>query len=79
MYVPDPETLQAIVTDPEFQSLVAGEDHILDQERATVTAGWEEVFVDEGKIVDIDRESWEAFTAMGQGSKKTDAPEDVRI
>ncbi|OJJ75993.1 hypothetical protein ASPBRDRAFT_192171 [Aspergillus brasiliensis CBS 101740] len=79
MYVPDPETLQAIIADPEFQSLVAGEDHILDQERATVTAGWEEVFLDEGKIVDVERESWEALTAMGQDSKKTSAPEDVRI
>lgn len=79
MYVPNPETLQAIIADPEFQSLVAGEDHILDQERATVTAGWEEVFLDEGKIVDVERESWEALTAMGQDSKKTSAPDDVRI
>ncbi|KAL4892448.1 hypothetical protein BDV59DRAFT_202586 [Aspergillus ambiguus] len=79
VYVPDPETLQAIITDPEFQGLVAGEDHILGQERATVTAGREEVFVDEGKIVDIERPSWEALTAMGQNSKKTSAPENVRI
>ena len=79
MYVPNPKTLQAIIADPEFQSLVAGEDHILDQERATMTAGWEGVFLDEGKIVVIERESWEAFTAMGQDSEKTSAPEDVRI
>ncbi|GAB1196792.1 hypothetical protein APSETT444_006069 [Aspergillus pseudonomiae] len=79
VYVPDPETLQAIVTDPEFQSLIAGEDEILDQTRAHVTAGWEEVFIENGKIVDIERPSWEELTAMGQDSETTSAPADVRI
>ncbi|KAE8325671.1 hypothetical protein BDV39DRAFT_206794 [Aspergillus sergii] len=42
VYVRSPETLQVIVTDPEFQSLIAGQDDILDQTRTHVTAGWEE-------------------------------------
>ncbi|KAB8276137.1 hypothetical protein BDV30DRAFT_235974 [Aspergillus minisclerotigenes] len=79
VYVPSPETLQAIVTDPEFQSLIAGEDEILDQTRAHVTAGWEEVFIEDGKTVDVERPSWEELTSMGHDSKTTCAPEDVRI
>lgn len=79
IYVPNPETLQAIITDPEFQSLVAGEDDILDQARAHVTAGWEEVFIEDGKIVDMERPSWEDLTTMGQDSKTTSAPDGIRI
>ncbi|KAE8160931.1 hypothetical protein BDV40DRAFT_313403 [Aspergillus tamarii] len=79
IYVPNPETLQAIITDPEFQSLVAGEDDILDQARARVTAGWEEVFIEDGKIVDMERPSWEDLTTMGQDSKSTSAPDGIRI
>jgi hypothetical protein len=46
--------MQAIVTDPDFPSLIAGDDAIIDVHNATVTAGWEEVYVEDGKIVNIE-------------------------
>jgi hypothetical protein len=46
--------MQAIVTDPDFQSLIAGDDAIIDVENATVSAGWEEVYIEDGKIVNIE-------------------------
>jgi hypothetical protein len=44
--------MAAIFTDPDFQSLVAG-DTPENQEKAHVTCGWEEVFLEDGKIVDV--------------------------
>ncbi|GKZ24595.1 hypothetical protein AbraIFM66951_011999 [Aspergillus brasiliensis] len=79
VYVPNAETAQAIVMDPDFQSLVAGEDEICDQTRAKLTAGWEEVFVEDGKVVDEDYGSFEELIALGQDSKPTSAPEGIRI
>lgn len=46
--------MQAIVTDPDFQSLIAGDDKIIDVENVTVAAGWEEVYIEDGKIVNIE-------------------------
>ncbi|GJP96131.1 hypothetical protein AnigIFM63604_005791 [Aspergillus niger] len=79
VYVPNAETAQAIVTDPDFQSLVAGEDEICDQTRAKLTAGWEEVFVEDGKVVGEDYGSFEELTSLGHDSKTTSAPEGIRI
>lgn len=33
--------MMAIVTDPDFQALIAGDDDIVDPSKASVTAGWE--------------------------------------
>lgn len=71
--------MQAIVMDPDFQSLVAGEDEICDQTRAKVTAGWEEVYVEDGKVVDDDYGTYEERISAGSGSVATDAPEGIRI
>lgn len=71
--------MQAIVMDPDFQSIVAGEDDICDQAKAKVTAGWEEVFVEDGKIVEADYGSWEEKTTLAADSKATSVPEDMRI
>ena len=46
--------MQAIVTDPDFQWLIAGDDAIIDVHNATVTVGWEEIYVEDGKIVNIE-------------------------
>ncbi|KAF2469557.1 uncharacterized protein BDR25DRAFT_288459 [Lindgomyces ingoldianus] len=54
VYVRTPEQMMAIVTDPDFQSLIADDDDIVDPSKATVTAGWEEVYVEDGKIVNIE-------------------------
>ncbi|PYH72225.1 EthD domain-containing protein [Aspergillus vadensis CBS 113365] len=54
VYVPNAETMAAIVKDPEFQELLSGDSEIL-QPTAKVTAGWDEVFVDNGQVVTMDR------------------------
>ncbi|PYH35560.1 EthD domain-containing protein [Aspergillus neoniger CBS 115656] len=54
VYVPNAETMAAIVNDPEFQELLSGDSEIL-QPTAKVTAGWDEVFVDNGQVVTMDR------------------------
>ncbi|RYN18569.1 hypothetical protein AA0112_g11473 [Alternaria arborescens] len=54
VWVRTSEQMQAIVTDPDFQSLIAGDDKIIDVENVTVTAGWEEVYIEDGKIVNIE-------------------------
>ncbi|KAI9040423.1 EthD domain-containing protein [Aspergillus affinis] len=79
VWVRNTETMQAIVMDPDFQSLVAGEDDICDQTRAKVTAGWEEVFVDDGKVVEADYGTYEERISAGSSSVVTDAPEGIRI
>lgn len=53
VYVRTTEQMMAIVMDPDFQALVAGDNDYVDTERATVTAGWEEVYVDNGEIVNV--------------------------
>ncbi|PWY82106.1 hypothetical protein BO70DRAFT_429183 [Aspergillus heteromorphus CBS 117.55] len=51
VYVPSMETMEAILTDPEFQPLFAGEERVFEP-GAKLTAGWEEVFVEGGRVVD---------------------------
>ncbi|KAL3468835.1 hypothetical protein BJX99DRAFT_98000 [Aspergillus californicus] len=62
LYVPNIETLQAIVTDPDFQALVMNEDGICDPDRGRMTMGWEEVHVEDGQIVSFDYGSFEELT-----------------
>lgn len=71
----------AIVMDPDFQALVAADDEVTDSERATVVAGWEEVYIEDGKIVNV--ENGESLyppfgecIKVGDASKRTEA-EDV--
>ena len=53
VYLKDVEQLQPLMTDPEMMALLGkGETEMLDQEKVKVTAGWEEVFVEDGKVVD---------------------------
>ncbi|KAF2106509.1 hypothetical protein BDV96DRAFT_607380 [Lophiotrema nucula] len=59
VYVRKVDDLVKIVMDPEFQALVAGEDDIVDGMRGTVSAGWEEVYVEDGKIVIV--VEWESM------------------
>lgn len=56
VYVPNAETMAAIVNDPEFQDLLSGDSEIL-QPTAKVTAGWDKVFVDDGQVATMDRSS----------------------
>ena len=43
-----------IVTDPEFRELYGQESEVVAQDRGTMTVGWEEVYVEDGKMVNLD-------------------------
>ena len=49
VWIRNTEDMVAIVMDPDFQALVADEDKMVDSERATLIAGWEEVYVEDGE------------------------------
>ena len=70
VYVRNTETLQAIIMDPDFQALVADDDKISLQDKARVTAGWEEVFLDDGEIVEPNlAANYEQRAAIGSEAK----------
>jgi hypothetical protein len=84
VYVRATEDLMAIVTDPDFQALVVGDDEVVDAERATVTAGWEEIYVEDGKIVNTEngQSLYPPFTECikaGDTSKRTEAKETINF
>ncbi|KAL5380640.1 hypothetical protein DPSP01_007702 [Paraphaeosphaeria sporulosa] len=77
-YVRSMEQLGGLLGDPEFQQLMADEADICDQERAELSIGWEEVFVENGKVVNIEEgksvyqgwnESVEKLAGKKEGSK----------
>lgn len=53
-YVRSMDQLQALMADPEFQAMLAEEVDIIDPSRANLTLGWEEVYVEDGKVVNIE-------------------------
>ncbi|KAF2453854.1 hypothetical protein BDY21DRAFT_354343 [Lineolata rhizophorae] len=55
-WVRSTDTMLAILTDPDFQALVTGEDELklADQDRGTLVTGWEEVYVEDGKVVNVE-------------------------
>ncbi|KAJ4293578.1 hypothetical protein N0V90_008861 [Kalmusia sp. IMI 367209] len=53
-YLRNPEQIGALMADPDFQELMKAEVHLVDQERANISIGWEEVFVEDGKVVNVD-------------------------
>jgi hypothetical protein len=69
----------AIVTDSDFQGLVAGEDEICDQAKAHITAGWEEVYVENGKVVEGEFGSYEERSNVGAQSKRSEIEGDIRV
>lgn len=52
-YVRKLEDFFKIVTDPEFQELYGEESEIVAQDKGTLTIGWEEVYIEEGKMVNV--------------------------
>ncbi|MCJ1320042.1 hypothetical protein MMC15_005378, partial [Xylographa vitiligo] len=46
------DDMLAIVLDPYFQTLVAGESEICDTEKAHLAVGWKEVFMEDGEAVE---------------------------
>lgn len=82
VWIRTPESMMAIVTDPDFQALIAGDDEVIDNDKATVTAGWEEVYVEDGKIVNIEdgKSLYPSFVEcekLGAAGKRTTAPADL--
>lgn len=76
VWVRTTEQMFAILTDPDFQQLTAEEMHLVDMERATVVAGWEEVYVEDGKIVNVEEGKslygpYEERSNIGSASQKT--------
>ncbi|KAH6682103.1 hypothetical protein B0J14DRAFT_695558 [Halenospora varia] len=59
--------MAAIFTDPDFQALVVG-DIPESQDKAHVTCGWEEVFLEDGKIVDVPNIPFNERSAVGKES-----------
>ena len=45
--------MTAIVMDPDFQALVGADNEMQDGERGTVDMGWEEVYVEDGRVVNV--------------------------
>ncbi|PSN67736.1 hypothetical protein BS50DRAFT_675780 [Corynespora cassiicola Philippines] len=70
------DDMMAIVTDPDFQSLIAGDDDIVASDRATVVAGWEEVYVEDGKIVNVE-DGKSVYPPFSQCIKVGDASNEV--
>ena len=51
------EDLKKAVEDPEYpERVLPDEQRFLDQSSSVVTLGWEEVYVEDGKVVNIDRD-----------------------
>ena len=70
VYVRDTDTIQAILMDPDFQALVADDHEYSLQDKAKVTAGWEEVFLEDGKIVEVDQATtYEQRAKIGSNSQ----------
>ncbi|KAF2824080.1 hypothetical protein CC86DRAFT_355534 [Ophiobolus disseminans] len=49
IWVRTTDQMLAIVMDPDFQALVAGDNEYIDSERGTISAGWED-----GKVVNVE-------------------------
>jgi hypothetical protein len=56
------EDLYRAVQDPEYPEKVApDEQYLLDRSTSTVTVGWEEVYVLDGKVVNISENGTSAY------------------
>lgn len=53
LYVPDLQTLRGIASDPEFASFYHLEEPYLSRRHVVATLGWVEVYVEDGKVVNV--------------------------
>ncbi|KAJ4346819.1 uncharacterized protein N0V89_010751 [Didymosphaeria variabile] len=53
-YVRSMEQLGALLADPDFQKLMGDEADMCDPGRAELSIGWEEMFVEDGKVVNVE-------------------------
>lgn len=62
----DIEDLETAVQDPDYPARVGPDEaKFLDQKRSVVTVGWEEVYLRDGKVVNIDAEGRSVFANKG--------------
>lgn len=58
------EDLYSAVQDPEYPEKIApDEQYLLDPSTSTVTVGWEEVYVLDGKVVNINKDGTSTYVA----------------
>lgn len=63
------EQLGSFLEDPEFQEIQVEEANLADQERALLSIGWEEVYVEDGKVVNIENGE-SVYQGFGESVKK---------
>ncbi|KAF2248962.1 hypothetical protein BU26DRAFT_540414 [Trematosphaeria pertusa] len=54
VWVRSTDDMLKIVMDPDFQALVAEDEMTTDGSKGTISAGWEEMYVEDGKIVNVE-------------------------
>ena len=60
------EDLEKAVQDPDYPANVGPDEaKFLDQKRSVVTVGWEEVYLKDGKVVNIDEQGNSVFAKKG--------------
>jgi hypothetical protein len=84
VWVRTTDQIIAIVTDPDFQELVTMDEKIVDGEKGTVNVGWEEVYVENGQIVNVDdgQSTYPSFAEcvkVGTSSKGTSEISDLNF
>ena len=56
------EDLKKAVEDPEYpEKVLPDEQRFMDQSNSVVTVGWEEVYVKDGKVINIDKDGLSVF------------------
>lgn len=81
VWVRDIETMKNIIADPDFQAITATETHVIDNSRGTLRAGWEEVYIEDGKIVEVSDGygAYEDKIKLATDSKSTTGPSNVLL
>lgn len=86
VWVRTTEQMFNVIMDPDFQALVGEADAVIDNDKAHVVAGWVEVYVDEGKVVNIDEKGETMYSQpfaekikIGWESQVTSVPNNVNI
>lgn len=76
-----------IVMDPDFQALVTGDEEVTDAQKGSVSAGWEEVYVENGKIVNVDEEGRSLYpgfkeavkSVVEESAERVEAPKELNF
>lgn len=67
--------------DPDFQAIVSTEVNVIDNSRGSLRIGWEEVYIEDGKIVEV-TDGYGDFaekSQLGSSSNPTSASADILL